>query len=132
MQLNTLAAGLVPWWGVMPLAALTMLVVAGHVLWLPKAEMPASRRRIRMVNGLLMLFTLPLAAYALGVADPSTEKRGFVLAWMLVAGAIVVILLVAMLDLLNSWRLHRREAQGLIAEIRARKARELGPAAEAR
>lgn len=120
MLVSSFAAGLVPIWGVIPLAALTMLVVAGHVLWLPSAQMPASRRRIRIVNGLLMLFTLPLAAYALGVADPASDKRGFVLAWMLVTGAVVVVLLVALVDLFNTWRLHRLELRNMIAEIHSK------------
>ena len=116
----TLASGLVPAWAVFPLAVLAMLVVAGHVLWLPHADMPASRRRIRIANGLLMLFTLPLAAYALGIADPSSDKRGFVLAWMMVSGMVTIVLLVAMVDLANTWRLHRRELRGMILEMRSR------------
>ncbi|MBI1189697.1 MAG: hypothetical protein GC200_03325 [Tepidisphaera sp.] len=120
MSLSTLAAGLVPSWAVFPLAVLAMLVVAGHVLWLPRAEMPASRRRIRIANGLLMLFALPLAAYALGIADPSNDKRGFVMAWMLVSGMVTIVLLVALVDLANTWRLHRRELRGMILEMRSR------------
>jgi hypothetical protein len=115
-------------WAVMPLAALTMLVVAGHVLWLPRAQMPASRRRIRIVNGLLMLFTLPLAAYALGIADPTNDKRGFVLSWMFVSGAVTIVLLVAIVDLVNTWRLHRLELRNLIVEIRSRRAKVVRPA----
>lgn len=121
MSTWTLAAGLVPMWAVMPLAALTMLVVAGHVLWLPHAHMPASRRRIRIVNGLLMLFTLPLAAYAMGIADPTSDERGFVLSWMFVSGAVTMVLLIAIADLINTWRLHHIELRNMLVEIRARR-----------
>lgn len=120
MVSSTLASGLVPAWAVFPLAALAMLVVAGHVLWLPRAQMPASRRRIRIVNGLLMLFTLPLGAYALGIADPSSDKRGFVVSWMLVSGMVTIVLLVAMADLANTWRLHRRDLRSMVLELRSR------------
>ena len=92
MNVHTLSASLAPWWAVMPMAAVAMLVIASHVLLLGTSDMPASRRRIRAANGLLMMFTLPLAAYALGVADPAARPRPFLLAWMLVSGLVMIVL----------------------------------------
>jgi protein-S-isoprenylcysteine O-methyltransferase Ste14 len=119
---TTLAAGghaLAPWWAVLPLALLTLLVLAGHVLSLARIEMPASRRRIRTANGLVMMLTVPLGAYAVGIADPRQDQRSFVLAWMMVAGLLLVVLLVAGLDIVNTWRLHRREHRDLVRTLAA-------------
>ncbi|CAG0968217.1 hypothetical protein PHYC_01100 [Phycisphaerales bacterium] len=115
----TLANGpLAPTWLVMPLSALTLLVVAGHLLLLLRADMPPSRRRIRTASGLLMMFTLPIGAFALALADPVLNQRAFALSWMLTAGLVTLILALAMLDMLNTWRLHRVELRELREHLR--------------
>jgi hypothetical protein len=123
-----LAAAIAPWWAVLPTAVVAMLVVAGHVMLLPGAAMPASRRRIRAANGLLMLVTLPLAAYAVGAADPDVDPRRFVLAWMLTAGLLVIILGLAMLDILNTLRLRSRERREAIDDLARARAEALAGA----
>src|SRR6476659_3985942 len=107
---------LAPVWLVVPIAVLTLLVIAAHVLALDKAEMPHSRRRIRKVNGLLMMFTVPLVAYAFGVASPS-QARVFVLVWMIVAGLVFLVLMLAMLDIVNTWRVTWNERRQLKRQI---------------
>lgn len=100
-----------PWWAVAPLAAVTMLVLAVHLGTLPRVEMPESRRRLRTVNGWLMLLVVPLAAYGFGVADPSVNGRVFVMVWMMVAGLLVLVIGLAAADVINTWRLHRKEVR---------------------
>jgi hypothetical protein len=120
-QWITNAGPLAPVWLVIPIAILTLLVVAGHVVALEKADMPASRRRIRTVNGLLMMFTIPLAAYAFGIASPA-RQRLFVMVWVLVIGLVLIVLFLAVVDLLNTWLItlsERREMARQIAEARA-------------
>ncbi len=107
-----------PAWLIVPLAILAMLVIAAHVLLLPKVEMPDSRRRIRTANGMLMLFTTPIFAYALSIANPAVDQRAFVLSWMMVAGLLVIILLVAMFDMANTFRLHRIHLRELRGKLR--------------
>jgi hypothetical protein len=107
---------LAPVWLVVPLAVLALLVIAAHVLALDKTEMPASRRRIRKVNGLLMMFTVPLVAYAFGVASPS-QARLFVMVWMIVAGLVFLVLMLAMLDIVNTWRVTWNERRQLKRQI---------------
>jgi hypothetical protein len=112
---------LAPAWLVIPLAILALLVIAGHVLALEKAEMPASRKRIRKINGILMMFTTPLAAYAFAVATPA-RARLFVMVWMVVAGLVTLVLLLALLDVANTWRVtwtERREMRRQLDIARA-------------
>src|SRR5215510_3061619 len=112
---------LAPAWLVAPLAVLALLVIAGHVLALDKAEMPASRRRIRKVNGFLMMFTTPLAAYAFAVVSPS-RARLFVMVWMIVAGLVTLVLLLALLDMANTWRMTWAEKRELRRQVDAARA----------
>lgn len=112
---------LAPAWIVIPLAVLTLLVVAGHVLALEKAEMPASRKRIRRVNGLLMMFTVPLTAYAFGIVSPQ-QGRLFVMVWMIVFGLVFLVLSLAVLDMMNTWRMTWREKRALKQQVDAAKA----------
>jgi hypothetical protein len=100
-------------WLVLPLAAVTMLAIAGHVLSLYAEEMPASRRRIRAANGMLMLFVAALLAYALGVAPVATppyatahQTHTFLLVWMTIIGLLPIVVMLAALDVLNTVLLH--------------------------
>jgi hypothetical protein len=112
-----------PSWLVLPIALLAMLVVAGHVLLLSRADMPPGRRRIRTVNGLLMMFTIPLTAAAFSLVPPAQpHTRLFVMLWMLVAGLIVIVLSLAIVDVVHTFVIHRAERAELrrrLAEARA-------------
>lgn len=108
---------LVPAWIALPLAGLVVLVLAAHMQAMARAEMPASRRRIRTATGWLMLVTTPLTGYAFGVAS-TADPRGFVLVWLTVAGLLAIIILLACLDILNSRRLERREGRALAAQLK--------------
>lgn len=124
-----LGAGLAPAWAVLPVAMLTLLVVAAHVLLLVRADMPPSRRRIRAASGVLMMATLPVAVYALVFADPVIQQREFVLSWMLTTAMVLLVLLLAIVDIVNTWRLKRVEAGHLRRLLR--EARALETAADA-
>ncbi|GJQ28237.1 MAG: hypothetical protein HBSAPP03_01210 [Phycisphaerae bacterium] len=114
----TLAESLAPTWVVLPVAGFTLLIVASHVLLVTKADMPASRRRIRAMGGLLMMLTLPVMSYALCLADPVHGPREFVLSWMLTTGLLVLVMALAGLDVVNTWRLHRAGMKALRRELR--------------
>lgn len=122
------ATPLLAWWIVFPLAGLTLLVIAAHVAAIRESEgMPASRRRIRTVNGVLMMGTVPLIAYAFGVAT-SADARTFTLVWMLIIGLLAIIIVVAWLDAMNTVRLHRAtrlETRERLAELRGQVAAQL-------
>lgn len=118
--MNLLASTtILPGWVVLPAAAATMLVVAGHVLATHAGDLPIRRRRLRVVNGLLMLFVTALLAYALGVAavveEPTArprETREFVIVWLLIIGLLGVVITLAGADAIatitHGW-LARRE-----------------------
>jgi len=98
-----------PAWVVFPLAMATMVVLAGHVLWLGQASMPSSRRRIRQAGGMVMLTLTPLSAYLFAVAS-ADRPRMFVLVWIAVVSLLGLTVLMACLDILNTIRL-RAEAR---------------------
>lgn len=101
-------APLLPVWVVLPVAAFMLLVVALHLMLLLKSDMPASRRRIRTLNGWIMLFLVPIGAAAFGIVTPS-DPRLFVLIWIVVILMLVLLIGLAMLDMVNTTRLYRRE-----------------------
>ena len=108
----TLAAspfGLVSPWVAVPLAAAVMFVVAGHVLAMQRARahMPASRRRIRTANGLLMLVVAPLLAYAVSNGPGTDQPRPMALLWLLILSMLTMVVGLAVLDVLNTLRLVR-------------------------
>lgn len=96
---------MLPGWLVLPVAALTLLVVAAHVLAVQAGDMPLRRKRLRIANGLLMMFVTALLAYALGmagviqepIAQPG-EARRFVLVWMAIIGLVGIVVALAGAD----------------------------------
>lgn len=113
-----LLASLAPTWAVIPMAALTLLAVAAHARALAQEDVPPSRRRIRSANALVMLVAIPIGAYAIGVAEPAADQRAFVLAWTLLAGLLVVVTGLAVLDMLNTYRLYRRGKREMLRKLR--------------
>ncbi|MFI4897208.1 MAG: hypothetical protein ACIARR_05220 [Phycisphaerales bacterium JB059] len=115
------ASPIAPAWIVLPLGLLAAVTIAGHLMDLREAtrrgDVPASRWRIRSCNGMVMLLTVPLAAYAFGVATPA-RPGAFMLAWTSVTGLLGIVLLLASMDMLNTWRLLRRQRQHDLRQIR--------------
>lgn len=109
---------IIPFWVAAPPAILTMLILAGHVMALQQAEMPEKRRRIRTANGVVMLFTTPLIAFAMSIASPSDPKT-FVLVWMAIVGLLGIVILLACLDALLTMVLRRRELREARIRLRA-------------
>ncbi len=103
---------LAPAWLVLPLAFLALLATAAHIVALrdaPRGALPESRRRIRIATGWVILITVPLTAYAFGIAQPA--KAGtYLMVWMMVTALLGAILILAMLDAFNTVRLHRAAA----------------------
>lgn len=112
-----LAASLAPAWAVIPMAIVTLLAVAAHVRALAEEGVPASRRRIRSANALVMLLAIPIGAYAIGIAQPQTDQRRFVFAWTLLAALLLVITGLALLDMLNTYRLYRKSKRELLRRL---------------
>lgn len=112
------ATSLLPLWFTVPLAALTMIGLAGHIIALREAEMPERNRRIRVANGMLMLTVTPLLACVLGFASPN-EPRLFLLIWVAVTGLLGMILMLAMMDVSTTMRRHRARLRNVQLDIQA-------------
>lgn len=117
----TLGTGsLAPGWLVLPLAGVALLATAAHIVVLreaPAGALPESRRRIRIATGWVIMVTIPLTAYAFGIATPS-DAGVYLTVWMAVVALLGAILMLALLDAVNTMRLHRAAVRRLRAEYR--------------
>lgn len=111
---------LAPGWLVLPLAGVALLATAAHIVALreaPAGALPESRRRIRTATGWVIMVTIPLTAYAFGIATPS-DAGVYLTVWMAVVALLGAILMLALLDAVNTMRLHRAAVRRLRAEYR--------------
>lgn len=114
VSLSVVPLGLVSAWVAVPVAAALMFMIAGHVLALQRAssELPASRRRIRTANGLVMLVLAPLLAYALSNGPGTDQPRPMAALWLLILSMLVMVVGLAAMDVLNTVRLARAARRG--------------------
>lgn len=106
-------APVAPAWLVLPMAVSAVLIVLVHLSALHdrahNTHIPLSRRRLRTAGGVVTLITIPVLAYAFGIATP-VDAKGFTMSWAASVGLLGMIVIVAGLDALNSIRLHRHTA----------------------
>jgi len=105
---------------VFPFSILVVVVLAVHAAVLLRTNMPTSRKRIRIANAALMLFTTPIIAYGFGWVDPDVQDRPFVVTWTLIAGLVVLVLFLALFDAVNNLRLQRSELRTVRREVLAK------------
>jgi len=115
-----------PPWIALPLAAATMLLIAGYITALrlapPDEVLPPSRKRIRLCSAWVAMLTVPVLACGFGVVPPSSA-RTFMLLWTAGIGLVFLVLVLALLDLADTWRLRRRlirQHREDLAEVRRR------------
>jgi hypothetical protein len=130
----TLASVTVSPWIVLPLAAAALILIAWHSTGLDRRPMPLSRKRIRQANSWVMMLCVPLFAAGASLVSAAAAPRAFVLIWTVVAMLVILSVLLAIIDALNTWRLAsaaRRHvaasAEGMVA-IARRAARGENPA----
>lgn len=111
---------LVPMWIGLPVAGFMMLLVAAHALALAETDHPASRKRIRQANAVLILLTIPLLTTGVCVLSPQQHPREWALVWMGVFALIALVVGLALADVLNTLRLLRSARAKLRAELLAR------------
>ncbi|HRQ74117.1 MAG TPA: hypothetical protein PLU35_13915 [Phycisphaerales bacterium] len=112
---------ILPAWFVLPLAIATVLIVSAHLSAMQHTEMPATRRRLRQANGVVMLVATPLLAYAFGIAT-TRDPRTFAMVWTACTGLLGMVVLLAGLDILNNVRLYASQRRGLEARAAALRA----------
>lgn len=108
---------LVLWWLAAALGSGVLVVLGGHLAALGMVPMESRRRRLRATSTVLMMLSVPVGVYAFGVATPA-RPRPYVFVWMLIVALMMVVLLLAVLDVMHSVRLHRRQMRQLRMEAR--------------
>lgn len=102
-----------------------MIVIVAHLVAMRDAResIPASRYRLRTVNGGIMLATAPLLAAAFSVV-PASNQRLFVIVWFACIGLLGLVVMIAVLDAINNARLMviqrrrlREEADAFAASV---------------
>ncbi len=100
-------------WLVIPVVGVLMLMVAGHIGVLVESQAPASRRRIRIANGWVMLMELPMLGAGFGFVDSNTSPRLFALVWVAAIALLGISIGLAILDVANTLRLNLRTRRRL-------------------
>jgi len=108
-------------WIILPLTLASMLIVSAHVTLTQASDAPASRKRLRVANGWIMLITLPLLAAGVSLIAPERDPRLFVLTWTVVVLLVTVSVVIAAADVANTLRLVRRDRQRHVARLLARR-----------
>ncbi len=113
-------------WFVFPLAAVLLVVIAGHMIALrelPAGRIPESRRRIRVATGWVMMFAIPMSAYGFGIAT-TAEPEVFLFVWTSIILMLLGVLILAGVDMVNSMRIHRKERAELELEFHIKSAKQ--------
>lgn len=107
-----MSASLLPWWLTIGPIALMMIVVAAHMVAIGRlgpGDEPASRRRVRLANGGVILILLPVLFMGFSIVTPD-DRRAWLLTWLSAMGLLAIVIVLAGLDLLNTARLSAKEA----------------------
>jgi Na+/proline symporter len=104
-----LAAVHLPLWQSAPVAMLVALW-AGWYWWRQgRPRVPRSRRIIRRTSMVLTVVSLPAFVRGLSVVDPSQDGALYVQTWLFAIILIAVVAISALVDAVNSVRLHAAE-----------------------
>jgi len=109
-------------WITLPLALAAMLAVSAHVTATQHSSAPASRRRIRVCNGWVMLITIPLIAAGVSLLTHDRDPRLFTLTWAAVVLLLLLTITLAAADVLNTVRIARAERRQHLVELAKRAA----------
>ncbi len=96
-----------------PLGIIAMLTCAAHLLGPARRAVPASRRRIRQANGFIMLVVIPLLTIGFGIIDPHRHPNQWLFTWVAAISLLTMAIGLALLDVVNTMRLHRVARQHL-------------------
>lgn len=102
---------------VLALGSVTILIIAAHLIALNQADMPPRRRRLRTINGVLMLLATPLLAFAFGYLSPDTPRL-FLFVWMTAIALLGLILIVSTLDMAFTFRAQQKIHRDLARRLR--------------
>lgn len=103
-----------PAWTVLA-AALLMAWILWYWMRLGRANVPATRRRVRRMSLAIMLVLTPITVGGLSVIDRQLEPQRYVIAWSMVILLIFMVMATAGLDAMNNLRLHRKQSHNAVA-----------------
>jgi len=98
---------IIPLWLGLPVAGVLMLMVAAHALAVGESDHPASRKRIRQANAVMILLTIPLLTFGFCVLSPRDHPREWALVWLSSFALLGFVVMLALVDMLNTVRLLR-------------------------
>ncbi len=107
-----------------------IILLALYALWVQRASMEASRRRLRIATSLVMIVLLGVLSVALTSVTPASPRM-FLLAWSAVVLLVGLVLMLAVMDGFNTVRLYNAERAMIARQIAlqmAKDARERGAA----
>ncbi len=114
-----MSPGVLSPWVVLPIAAALMLLVAALQAAIQRGDSPPSRRRIRSANSLVMLLAIPLLAAGFCLVNPTLAPRAFLLTWAAAIGLLCIAVALALLDMVNTWRLTTTSRRSLHESFQA-------------
>lgn len=96
-----------------PMGAVLLVAVGLHLLSNNRPGVPASRRRIRQANAVVISITVPLLVIGSSFVVPAAQPREWMLVWLANMGLLLVSIGLAMVDAMNNIRLARAARRGL-------------------
>lgn len=108
---------LIPAWICVPIATLMMVVLLLHTRATARSSHPASRKRLRIANGIVMFINMPLLATGFSVIDAGHSPRAWLLIWIAAMALLAFSVLLAIMDMLNTVRLARRAAREMTQSL---------------
>lgn len=111
----------------MPVAIVIGIGMVRYWPHLGRAEVPASRRRIRRVSVVFMLVSLPMFVRGLSVLDSKLQPREYLMTWMMAMLLVGLVTITAMIDAANNLRIHRRMYRQALEEPAEELSREVKP-----
>lgn len=105
---------MLPWFVTVPTGIGLVVFLWGHLMALNRTEgMDATRKRIRQVNGVVMMLLVPALVSGLSIFDWKREPGSWVIAWSVCIVLVALMVVMAMLDALNTARLARERRHEL-------------------
>lgn len=111
--------GIVTPWLTLPIAGALMALVAWHAAWIDGSDEPLSRKRIRVMNGWVMLVCLPLLATGFSLINPGARPKTFAIVWLGASSLLLLSVALAIADAANTVRLSRARRESLAAKLHA-------------
>lgn len=93
---------------IVPLGLLLLLLLAIAQARNARSDAPRSRRRIRAANGWVMAAAIPVLCVGFAFINPTLAPGAFLLTWGAGVGLMLLAVLLACFDVMNTMRLNRR------------------------